>query len=94
MKWITQYTEELDTEYVKCFAFLPVILDNGFTVWLESYYKKLRFETYPYDETIVNGEPNYRCQWEYSGWKSRGKSKTIDELIKPIDNFYRNLFKS
>ncbi len=51
MRWKTEvckYPEIGDKRVVKRFALLPVDLEDGFTIWLESYYEELEFQKVNY----------------------------------------------
>lgn len=38
MKWKTNLPKDGDTRIEKYYAFLPTVLTNGWTVWLEEYF--------------------------------------------------------
>ncbi len=63
-----------------CFAFLPVKLDDGSIIWLDSYLKKKRFveKLGFYDEVISEGifTEKYRTiDCLYEGWETYSKTK-------------------
>jgi len=51
MKWKTNPKHSLRTK--KYFAFIPIRCEDGYTVWLESYYQYERWDEQYYEWEIV-----------------------------------------
>ena len=50
MKWKTDHIG--DTRIVKRFAYFPVSIDGGYTVWLEPYYSHEVLRDWPFEYPI------------------------------------------
>jgi hypothetical protein len=81
MRWKKNNPNKNDTKICKKFAYFPVKLKDGYTVWLETYYIRYKYTVW-YDTSLPDG-------WEcIDSWSNINHNAKLESFLfddnKPI----------